>query len=78
MLSLEPSLVEYVAQRCEAEKVDVAYVGVADWALPEGEVVWSGDPCVPNATLTVTVSDGSSWTVRPQLTWVRAKSRPNQ
>jgi hypothetical protein len=78
MLSLEPSLVAYVAQRCEAEDVQVDYVGVADWALPEGDVTWSGDPCVPDATLTVTVADGASWTVKPVFRWVPSKGRPNQ
>jgi hypothetical protein len=73
MMSLDASLSAYVAEQCDAVRVDVDYVGVADWAFPENsEAKWSGDPCNDSVTLQITIGDAGTWTVHPKYhVWLR-------
>jgi len=73
--ALEASLTHYVEQQCDAEEVEVEWMGLDPALLPDGEWHWQGDPCRsrPNLFLSV-VSEHQlkrRVMVRPSLTiWV--------
>jgi flagella basal body P-ring formation protein FlgA len=75
--AIEAALVEYVAERCGAVRVEVRWLGLDPARLLEGgRPGFDGDPCRANPTLTLTWSVGADpdrLRVRPDLVvWVPA------
>ena len=72
--ALEASLSHYVEQQCEAEQVDIEWMGLDPEMLPE-DWHWKGDPCRSRPNLFLSVVDNHQlqrrMMVRPSLTiWV--------
>ena len=71
----EVELVAYAERQCDAERVEVRVLGVAQASLPSGVVQWSGDPCGSRPSLRLKVIDDGvvafNASVRPELdVWV--------
>jgi flagella basal body P-ring formation protein FlgA len=65
------SLIAWVEETCNAARVEVAHLGVANEVVAEGDLHWSGDPCRERPRLRVSVvKDGvlrTELSLRPAL-----------
>jgi flagella basal body P-ring formation protein FlgA len=73
--ALQASLIAYVEEQCSAEEVEVGWIGLDPKLLPEGELIWQGNPCRSRPNLFLSVIENqmvqSRMTLRPSLTiWV--------
>jgi len=73
--ALQASLAAYVEEQCSAEEVEVGWIGLDPNLLPEGELVWQGNPCRSRPNLFLSVINNQTvqrrMTLRPSLTiWV--------
>lgn len=70
-VSLEESLSDYVAERCQAEEVEILWLGLdASRFDVSGRASWEGDPCRAHPQLTLIWSvagDFDRYTVRPRI-----------
>ncbi len=74
---LQASLAGWATDACQAERVDVAWLGIDPARLPAGGTGrWSGDPCRAHPVVELTWGTGDDvdfYTLRPELAvWVAA------